>query len=151
MPLKNGKLTHKERAFVRTYAATNDATYAATKAGYGTPSQRGSELANTPAIIAEAQRLALSDLSGKILPLAVARHMQILNDKTVTGQPLNRAIEMAYKYGLVDAGEGGSKQPHEMTAEELAHAIAALKRAAADQAKPVLELKANAPAPGVFD
>lgn len=151
MPDQTGRFTPMERQFVRHYAMTNDATYAATRAGYSSPQNRGSELAHKPALVAEAQRLALADLSGKILPLAVVRHLALLNDKTVGGQTLNRAIEMAYKYGLGRDGEGAGKEPHEMTAAELAEAIATLKRAAADKATPVIELTANVEEPGVFD
>lgn len=147
MPRRGGHLTPMERVFVKHLASTNDATYAAAKAGFSAPAKQGSELAHKPQLVAEAQRLALADLTGKILPLAVKRHMAMLNDNGVTGQTLNRAIEMAYKYGLaIDNGAAG-KEPHEMTAEELAQAIDALKRAAMDQAKPVLELKAET----VFD
>ena len=86
-------------------------------------------------ILKEQRRAIVQD----ILPLAVKRHIAILSDEKFTGQALNRAIELAYKYGLGDGTDANTKQPHEMTPEELARAIEALKRAASDQAKPIIE------------
>jgi phage terminase small subunit len=139
MPDKTGRLTPMERQFVKHYASTNDAAYSAAKAGYGAPATRGSELAHKPAIVAAARAEALETLAGRILPLAARRHLEMLNDKLCTGQTLNRAIELAYKYGFGDQADKPAKQPHEMTGEELAEAISTLKRAAADKARPVIE------------
>lgn len=144
MPYKAGRLTPMEREFVKHFAATNDGRYAAQRAGYGSPSVRGAELAHKPDIVAAARAKALEDLAGTILPLAVARHIEILK-KAPIGQPLNQAIKLAYQYGIGDGASRPTKEPHEMTAEELAEAISTLKRAAADKAKPVIDAE---PAPG---
>ena len=42
MPDKTGRLNRQERTFVEVYAGTNDATYAAAKAGYSSPQPSGS-------------------------------------------------------------------------------------------------------------
>lgn len=145
MPDKTGRRTPKERAWVKGYAMTGDAVYAAEKAGYGAPRMAASNNSRNELLVEDARKLTIAQLQGPILKQAVKRHLELLNDTGTTGQTLNRAIEMAYKYGLPLGEDGQRKQPHEMTAEELAQAIATLKRAAADQATPVLDLEANQP------
>lgn len=147
MPIKGGKLTPMERSFAKHYAATGDATHSARKAGYGTPASRASELLARPAVAAEAQRISLARLQNEVLPLAIERHLKLLTDQKIAGPALSKAIELAYKYGFNSDKAGTDKQPHEMTGEELAEAIAALRRAAADRAKPIIEVEANS----VFD
>lgn len=150
MPNQKGAFTPRERAFIGHMAATGDLTYSAHKAGYASPSGAGNAMAR-PAVALEVHRVQLARIQNEVLPLAVVRHLEVLNDRRVTGQPLNRAIEMAYKYGLGAGDDGRRKEAHEMTAEELAQAIDTLKRAAADKASPVLDLEANdSSAPGVF-
>ena len=144
MPKKGGKLTPQERSFAKHYASTGDATFSAKKAGYGTPTSRGSELLQRPAVAAEAQRISLARLQNEVLPLAIERHLSLLTDKKTNGPALSKAIELAYKYGFNSDSVAKDKQPHEMTGEELAEAIAALRRAAADKAKPIIDVEPNA-------
>lgn len=127
-------------------AASGNVAYAAHVAGFS-HEQTGHSAMRRPAVAAEVARLQLERIQNELLPLAVQRHIAVLRDKTVTGQPLNRAIEMAYKYGLGDKIEP-NKEPHEMNAEELAHAIAALERAASDKAKHIDAAPVDS---GVFD
>lgn len=150
MPLKSGRLTPQEREFVEHYSATGDREYAGTKAGYRQPVPRARELLAKPHLVAEIHKSSLAKIRGEVLPLAVARHMAVLQDPKVTGQALNRAIEMAYKYGLAQGADLAQKDASEMTAEELAEAIATLKRAAEEAARPTLELEAI-PEESVFD
>lgn len=145
MPDKTGRRTPKEKTWVRHYAMTGDAVYAAEKAGYRAAPMAASNNSRNELLVEDARKITIAQLTGPILKQAVKRHLALLEDDKVTGQTLNRAIEMAYKYGLPAGADGAQKQPHEMTAEELAQAIAVLRRAAADQAQPVLELKANEP------
>jgi hypothetical protein len=86
-------------------------------------------------------------LANEILPEAAKRHLAVLRDPKVAGQTLNRAIELAFKYGFADQAATRTKELHEMTADELAEAIALLERTAAGRAK-LIEHK---PAPSVFD
>jgi hypothetical protein len=74
-------------------------------------------------------------LTDEILPQAAKRHLEVLRDPKVTGQTLNRAIELAFKYGFGDAEAARTKELHEMTADELAEAIALLERTAAGRAR----------------
>lgn len=82
----------------------------------------------------EARETALLRLTTEILPQAVKRHLEVLRDPKAAGQTLNRAVEIAIKYGLAGQIAAGAKQPHEMTAAELAEAIAVLERAASSRA-----------------
>lgn len=143
MPKKGGVLTPMERTFAKHYGATGDATYSAAKAGYGSPQVRGSELSHKPAVAAEAQRHALAQIQNQVLPLAVARHIALLTSKKTKGPTLTKAIDLAYKYGLNAENAAKPKEAHEMSAEELALAIDALQRAAADRAHPIIEGEAR--------
>lgn len=150
LPNQKGAFTPREKLFMGRYVATGDLIYASEKAGFASSSGGANALAR-PAVAAEIQRLQLARIQNEVLPLAVSRHLALLKDTEVGGQTLNRAIEMAYKYGLGGDRDGAGKEAHEMTAAELAEAIATLRRAAADKAKPVLELEAVSSEPGVFD
>lgn len=149
MPIKGGKLTPQERTFAKHLGATGDKTYAATKAGYSVPGVQGFQVAARPAVAEEAQRQALARLHNEVLPLAVERHLALLTDKRTKGPTLTKAIDLAYKYGLNAEHAAKSKEPHEMSAEELATAIDALKRAAADRARPIIDVEPTTS--GVFD
>lgn len=151
MVLKPKRITRKEAAFIGHFAATGDVQRSAELAGYASPATAGYDVAARPHVQETSQALQLARLQNEVLPKAVQRHLDLLNDPKVGGQTLNRAIEMAYKYGLGASADGSKKQPHEMTAEELAQAIDTLKRAAADAAKPVLDLEPNQVEAGVFD
>lgn len=128
MPLKNGHLTAKERAFAERMAATGDATYAATKAGYSSPMTRGSELKTRPAVRAEVARRTQDLLFNELLPLAYAAHKALLTDAAVPAGARGQAVKLAYDRTL-GALEGGSedKDPSEMTYDELQASIARLR------------------------
>lgn len=150
MPDKAGKMTHRERIWAERFGGTGDAKYAAEKAGYAFPEQSAAKNLQKPEVMELARRETLTRITNEILPLAAQRHVDLLKDPKTQGQTLNRAIEMAYRYGLAEATGGKEKQAHEMTAEELAQAIAVLQRVAADKAAPVIELQANEEPAGVF-
>jgi phage terminase small subunit len=151
MRKKAGAFTPKERVFIDRFVASGDKVLAAKLAGFAHADRNAGQVANRPDVVRAVHALQLERIQSEVLPLAVERHLALLNDKQCTGQVLNRAIEMAYKYGLAAGADGAKKQPHEMTAEELAQAIDALKRAAADAAKPVLDLEPIAPGASVFE
>lgn len=153
MPDKKGRFTRQEAVFVERYAATGDRKYAAKEAGYRNPAVAACEALQRPAVQAEILKKQRERLTTEIVPLAIERHLQLLRDKSVGGQTLNRAIELAYKYGFA-AQEGlAAKEPHEMTPEELSAAIAALERAAGDKARPVeaVDVSHDPAVGGLFD
>lgn len=129
MPLKNGRFSHREKVFIKHMAGTNDAAYAATKAGYGTPSVRGPQQMAKPAIknavLAEAERI----LRDELLPLALATHKRLLTDKNVPAGAQLGAAKLAYDRTLgVDDGKP-AKEPSEMTYDELQASIEELRQA----------------------
>lgn len=157
MPLKNGRMTPQETVFAERYAATGDARYAAEKAGYSPRSiaQRASDNANDPAIMAHVARLRRSMLANASIE-AVDVLVEGMRDVKAPRQARNNAAATVLKYATADVATGDAKDPHEMTPDELATALArakaqaaALASVAADRAKPVVELEAD-PA-GVFD
>lgn len=131
-------------------ANTGDATYAATKAGYGTPVVRGGELMKRPAVQAEISRQVMEKLAG-LGELAVKTVNEAMTSPTATWTNKLTAADMVLK--RLEKGEGaGGKEPSEMSADELEAAISALRiRQAeiADQARDITP--AIVEESGVFD
>jgi hypothetical protein len=142
---RGGRTTTQERIFVKTYVETQNGVIAAEKAGYAQPATSASKNLAKPALLAEIQRQQSERLINEVLPLAVGRHVALLKDPNTVGASLNKAIELAYKYGLAKADAADGREPHEMTAAELAKAIDTLENVAAQRAKLV------EPEPGVLD
>lgn len=108
---------------------TNDQTYSASKAGYGSPQVRGSELMGKPAIRAAVIRETEDALFNELLPLAYAAHKRLLTDKATPAGALNQAVKLAYDRTLGAAeGDAAEKEPSEMSYDELQASIARLKR-----------------------
>ena len=154
MPLKTGRLTHPEKTFAAGYAATNDASYAGDKAGYGSKQAVWSAM-QRPAVQHEIKRLQTEKLFAEGLPLAVNVHLAILADDRTPAGARVQAVKLMYDRTLGDADATQGKQAHEMSPDELAKAIseaklraAALEHVAADRAKPILDHDAR---PGIFD
>lgn len=128
MPFKDGRLTPQEQTFVSAMARTSDQTYAASKAGYGTPRVRGSELMSKPAIRAAVIREAEDALQNEILPLALAKHKFLLTAAGVPAGAQLGAVKLAYDRTLGDQADAAdAKEPSEMTYDELQASIASLK------------------------
>lgn len=159
MPLQNGRLTPKERVFATALGNTGDAAYAAHRAGYKSAASSASQHSRNPGILAEARKITLSRLANEILPLAVGRHIALLQDPKTTGPTLTKAIEIAYKHGLAEREADDDKPLSELTAAELAQRaergrvlVEALERERAERAKPVLDGEAEPiDEPSVFD
>lgn len=156
MPIKGGKQTTNERAFARHYALTGDRNYAATKAGYAAPAVAASQALQRPAVQAEIARQQQELLFSKALPAAVKCLIDIAGDvKAPAGARVQASkVILDRTLGLDEALKG--KEPHEMTPEELAKAIDALERVAAERARQVtpsttIDEAPAAPEMGVFD
>lgn len=161
MPLKNGRLTPQETVFAERYAKTGDARYAAEKAGYSPRSiaQRASDNANDPAIMAHVTRLRRSMLANASIE-AIDVLIDGMRDEKAPRQARNTAAATVLKYAVADDGSAEAKDPHEMTADELATALARAKAhtatlasLAADRARPVLEAEPleQPAAPDIFE
>ena len=144
MPIKGGRLTPKERLFARAYAETGDTVVAGKKAGY--ESHSGPFVAmQRPAVLHEIAEHQDHIFRGDLLPKATKVLNVILTDDRVPwGVKLQGAKFVIER--CQDRGGDATKEPYEMTAEELAQAIAQLKattavleNARADRAKPVID------------
>jgi phage terminase small subunit len=149
MPKRNGVLTPQERIMSQTYAKTGDKGYTAYVAGVSPTSNAVGKALQRPAIQAEIARQQQEILFNTALPAAVNCLISIVNDARAAAGARVQASKVILDrtLGMDDAGAG--KEPHEMTAEELAKAIAEAKlRAAmlestkADRARPIVEAEA---------
>lgn len=149
MPLKNGSLTPAERKIIDAMAGTGDKAYAQSVANVSQPAI--SRALSRPAVQAEIVRLQTERLFSEILPLAVSQHKALLEDPRTPAGAKVQAIKLAYDRAF-GAQEGAQhKEPHEMTGDEIARAIAELERVASERAKPVLDVTANPSPGGLFD
>lgn len=147
MPNKAGRFTPMERKFVRVMARVNDATYAADKAGYANPTQKGGELMRKPAItgatFAEVQRF-LKDQGAAIGVYTLAE--LAIDEKIPAGVRRAAASDLAKLSGVGVEEASAGKELHEMSLDELRANAAKLERqreamlrAISDQAAPVIE------------
>jgi hypothetical protein len=146
MPIKGGKLTPQERLFAKHYAESGSGVFAAEKAGYAQSGASASKNLAKPAVVEEARRIALDFMAREIIPAATKRHLKILQDDNTPPGAHNKAIEIAYKYGLVDRAEISDKAPSELSAAEISVQLAGLEavkqrllREASDRANPIIE------------
>lgn len=135
MPLKNGQLTRTERNVADQMARLGSASAVAHKLGLSTGGVR--QALARPAVQAEQGRVQQELLFSDILPLAVTAHKRILSDPKAPAGAVVQAIKLAYDRTLGVEDAGRSKEPHEMTGEELATSIATLERVASERARPV--------------
>lgn len=149
----NNGLTPAQQDFAEAFARLGDAKKAAREAGI---QERGGyrmlQLPHVAAYVEQAQRAYMTELNG--IALGWAR-TALLSDNTSDSIKRQIASEVwKYNYGAA-APDVRAKEPHEMTADELASMIDKLRSAAAERAKPVPAADAiidQDPAPGgVFD
>lgn len=151
MPKKGGKATPQERRFVKEYAATGHAQFAAAQAGYARPSAAASQALARPAIQAAIREEQTARLNNELLPLAVrAIERLLLDPKTPAGATV-QAAKLVMDRTLGDTSAAGGKEPHEMTGEELARALDRLRQEASERSKPVIEVVAVQVEPGAPD
>jgi hypothetical protein len=143
MAEKSRRLTPQERTFVERVAATGDATYSARAAGYAQPQRDAWRAMQRPEVQAEIVRAEMARLTNEALPAAVGCLISIVSNGSAPAGARVQAAKVIIDRTLGDANAGNGKEPHEMTGEELARAIAELERIAADRAKDV------SPAPSV--
>lgn len=141
MPDQTGRLGRQERTFAAAFAVTGDKTYAATKAGYSQPAVGAHRALSRPAVLAEIAKQQQERLFSDVLPAAIQCLSDIItNDKAPAGARVQAAkVVLDRTLGVDDPRQG--KEPHEMTGEELARAIAELERIASDRAKPVAAIE----------
>jgi len=146
MPRIGGTLTPQEQACAEAFAATGSTTEAGEAANYAHPVFAASRTLARPAVAAEVARIQLERISNEVLPLAVDVHVALLRNPRTPAGALVQAVKLAYDRAL-GVGAADGKEPHEMTADELARALNALKREQSDRAAPIIEHQAE---PSIF-
>ena len=149
MPLKSGRLTAGERGVAREMALHGSPEAAAMKTGLTASGVRA--IMRRPEVHAEIARQQQEMLFRDILPLAVAAHKRLLTDPRTPAGAVAQAVKLAYDRTLGSDEGARSKEPHEMTPEELAEAIATLSRIASERAKLVIEIGAEVDDISIFD
>lgn len=149
-------MTVTERRIAEAYAMTGDKRYAGYAAGVSPISGTTNKALQRPAVQAEVARIQQERLFSEALPAAVQCLISIAGDvKAPAGARVQASkVILDRTLGLDEALKG--KEPHEMTPEELAKAIDALERVAADRARQVtpsttIDEAPAAPEMGVFD
>lgn len=96
MPDKKGRMTPQERVFVKEFAGTGNAVYAAEKAGYRYPHQSAHHALARPSVQGEVRRQQMARLENEVLPLCVNTLVRVLSDPN---EP-SRTQLMAAKIGI---------------------------------------------------
>lgn len=143
MPDLKGRLGSQEAVFAKVFAETGNKALAAKEAGYSQPHTAASKALSRPGVQAEIARIQQEMLFSDILPLAVQVHKQILADERTPAGARVQAVKLAYDRTLGSQDGGNAKEPHEMTPDEIAEAIAKLEQAAASKAKPIEQPEAS--------
>jgi len=153
MPLKNGRLTKRERAFAAARAAGADVVAAGRRVGYSGASSAWAAEAR-PEILAAIQAAQARRLIEEGLPVAVQTLIEIASDARQPPASRIQASKIIVDRGLPVGDPARDKRPEDMSGEELARAIAALQRRASDLARPVDAIVVDAapePAASVLD
>ncbi|QIG74368.1 hypothetical protein EVC08_056 [Rhizobium phage RHph_N65] len=137
MPRKGEQWTAQERVFVNNMAATGDKTYSATQAGYKHPAIKAHAVLARPAVQEEIRKEQLARLFKEALPAAVNCLVSIITDSKAPAGARVQASKVVFDRTLGAAEGAEAKEPHEMTSEEIAKAIAQLEQVAFERAKPV--------------
>lgn len=150
MPNKGGRKTVAEQVFVERMAATGDRVYSATVAGYAQPARDATRALARPSVAADIAKLQREKLFSEALPAAVTCLVEIItNTKAPAGARVQAAkVVMDRTLGADDSKD--DKEPHEMTAEEIAARIAKLEEVAALRAKVVEAVPEPEPIDDVF-
>lgn len=154
MPLKDGKMTPRERRFTESFARTGCVKESAAIAGYSSH-QGGSQALARAEIQAEIARIQQERLFAEVLPLAIQVHLDVLRDPLTPAGARVQAVKLAYERTLGAEGSSVVKEPHEMDSAEIQRALAdarlkaaALESVAADRARPVIDHEFET---GIFD
>ena len=120
-------------------AITGDKTYSAEKAGYKHAAIKAHAVMARQGVQEEIRRQQLARLFSEALPAAVQCLVSIITDSKAPAGARVQASKVVFDRTLGTDEGRESKEPHEMTPEELAQAIERLERVAAERAKPVIQ------------
>lgn len=139
MPDKLGRLNTQEKRFAKEYAMTGNAVFAASAAGYASPRQRASHNLQKDAVQADIRRQQLAILNNELLPAAIGVLATIIADPKASERGKLTAVKIVLDRALGGADASESKEPHEMTSDEIQKRLDALRREASDRARVVIE------------
>lgn len=142
MPKHNGKMTTQEKKAAKHYALNGNVTAAGKAAGYNFPREAATRALARPTVAAEVIRVQLARITSETLPLAIQLHIDMLKNPKTPANALVQAIKLAYDRAM-GAGAAEGKEPHEMTADEIARALNALKREASDRSAPIIDVESS--------
>lgn len=137
MPLKNGRLTPAEKTVAEVFARTGDKDYARHVAKLSPISNGAVQALARPEVQAEIRRQQVARLFQEALPAAVQCMVSIITDSKAPAGARVQASKVVFDRTLGAAEGAESKEPHEMTSEEIAKAISQLEAVAMARAKPV--------------
>lgn len=120
-------LTPREKVFAAGFAAHGDAALAAQTAGYAHPGVQGAKVAKRPEVAEAVRVIQARRLHNNVLPLAVDRLERILQDDAHKAADHISAAKVVLSYTLGKDAPGQDKAPEDMTADELAQRMAALR------------------------
>lgn len=120
-------LTGRQQAFAEAMAKHGDCVQAAKDAGYAHPVAHGNKIAKIPAVAESVRRIQARKLQNDLLPLAVGRLERILTDDQHKAADHISAAKVVLSYTLGKDAPGQDKAPEDMTADELAARMAALR------------------------
>lgn len=150
LPLKNGRLTPRERNAAAAYAATGDKQEAARRAGLAVATD-GYRVLARPAVLEEVRRIQLERLNNEALPLAIDTLVACMRATDAPYAAKNQAAKITLEYTAGRDGSGASKEAHEMTASELDRRIAELEARKVELAQPVEAIVVDSGQAGVFE
>lgn len=136
---ENPTSSDRQKAFVQAFVETGNATKAAEMAGYAARHAQsiGSRLASRPDIARQIRVQQMAFAQAYLVPAANQAILTILKDSKAPAGARVQAARLAYEAGGVmpeKGEEGGAKELHEMTAEELRAALDKVEAALAGQA-----------------
>lgn len=127
----------KEKVFIQAMAATGDSLYSARQAGYAQPARDASRTLSKPHVQAEIARVQIERLFTVALPAAIDCLVSIIRNERAPAGARVQASKVVLDRTLGTDDPLKAREPHEMSADEIAGEIEKLTRMAADRAKVV--------------
>lgn len=144
MPDKKGRLNGMEQKFVDRYAASGDREYAAAKAGYSQPASAASKLL-TRADVRNAVSTEVHRRLDGLVVLTLDRFEKMMADTTTPNKDVIAIGKAVMTHWGAQSGQAAdSKDPAEMSGDELQRRIARLQAETAARAQPILDLAPDA-------
>lgn len=139
MPLKSGKCTPREEKAARAFARTGDLEYSQRMGGYKTPAGAKQALSK-PAMVEVIRREQELRLTSSLLPLALDTLEKVMQDEKASAAARVTAARVVVTQGLQRGADTTGANASEMTAGELAEAMARIRREIAERRAAVIDV-----------